>query len=102
MQEWFAARYSFEALWSAWGAVVIGYAGFMLFERLLPANRNPNAREFAVNIRANLIFFLLNPLVVFAGAWLAAIAASRLGGPQFHINLVPFGSSAINSFILAF
>ncbi len=102
MTEWLKAQYSFQALWAAWGAIVLGYAGFLILERLVPARRNPGIQEFAADVRANVVFFLLNPVALFLGGWLSSIAAGYLGGPQVRVNLAVFGSGPVNSFVLAF
>jgi len=65
MWHWLQANYSLAALWSAWGAVVLGYVGFFFLERLLPAYRNP---KLAADVRANLVFFFLNPISLFSVA----------------------------------
>ena len=102
MWKWLEAQYSLEALSSAWGAVVLGYAGFLVLERLVPAQRNPGVREFAADVRANLVYFLLNPVALFLGGWLSSPAARYLGGPQFRINLAAFGPGPVGGFLLAF
>ena len=100
MREWLEARYSPEALWAAWGAVLLGYAGFLVLERLIPARRNPGVPEFAADVRANLVFVLLNPVALFLGGWLSSLAAGYLGGPRFRVDLAVFGSGAVSAFLL--
>jgi|SRR5579884_2969828 len=102
MREWFDARYSLPALWSAYGAIVLGYLAFVVLERLWPAHRPPKANEVRADIRANLIFFLVNPTAVFAGTWLASPAARYIGGPLIHFDLRRWGSLPVWSFMLAF
>jgi sterol desaturase/sphingolipid hydroxylase (fatty acid hydroxylase superfamily) len=102
MWEWFQARYSFEALWSAWGGVVLGYAGFLILERWKPARRNPGRRELSADIRANVVFFLLNPVALFFGGLLSNAVAQRLGGPLVRLDLTRFGAHPINAFFFAF
>jgi len=102
MLEWLRLQYTAEALWAAWGAVVLGYAVFFLFERIIPANRNPRMPELAADLRANFAFFLLNPLALFMGGSLSGIVAPYLGGPHFHIDLGRLGSGATARFFLAF
>jgi len=102
MWDWLQARYSFEALWTAWGAVFIGYAGFYILEHIIPAKRNPRRAELGADILANLIFVVLNPLAVFLGISLAQPIAAALGGPRFHLNLPTFAAGPVSSFFLAF
>jgi len=102
MWEWFNAHYSVEALWSKWGAVVVGYAGFLVLERLIPAQRHPGRQEFSTDLRANLVFFLLNPLALSLGAWSSCPVAVLLGGPLVRLDLTRFGSQPVYAFLLAF
>jgi sterol desaturase/sphingolipid hydroxylase (fatty acid hydroxylase superfamily) len=102
MLEWLQAQYSLAALWAAWGAVVAGYIGFLALERIAPAQRNPDGREFAADVRANLVFFLLNPVALFLGGWLSSPVAAYLGGPQLRLDLATFGSGPLSAFLLAF
>src|SRR5437867_4978954 len=102
MWEWVQHQYSLDALWSAWGAVILGYAGCVVLERLVPAGRNPGGREFAADVRANLAFFLLNPIALFLGAWLSSPVAHYLGGPQLRVDLSVLGTGPIPAFLLAF
>ncbi|PYS07928.1 MAG: hypothetical protein DMG15_28760, partial [Acidobacteria bacterium] len=102
MSEWFNAHYSVEALWSKWGAVVVGYAGFLVLERLIPAQRHPGRQEFSTDLRANLVFFLLNPLALSLGAWSSYPVAVLLGGPLVRLDLTRFGSPPLYAFLLAF
>jgi len=102
MWEWLEARYSLELLWSAWGAIIIGYAGFLLLERIVPAERHPDFREIGADVRINVAFILLNPVALFFGALLSAPAASLLGGPLLRVPLGTFGSEPAIAFVLAF
>src|ERR1051325_9424761 len=102
MFEWLRSQYTAQTLWAAWGAVVLGYAAFFFLERIIPANRNPRMPELGADLRANLAFFLLNPIAVFMGALLSGMIAPYLGGPHFHLDLGRFGSSATARFFLAF
>lgn len=103
MREWFQARYSLSALWLAWGAIVVGYIVFFVVERIIPANRCPSLKEIGADIRANLIFFFINPTALFVGAWLAQPLARYVGGPQIHLNLQSsLGESIVGGFALAF
>jgi len=88
-------------LWGAWGAILIGYAAFLILERLIPAQRNPNAGEFATDIRANLAFILLGPISVSAGGWLSSPVAGLLGGPLFHVDLGALATGPFSAFLLA-
>jgi len=99
---WLHMNYSPAALWSAWGAVVLGYVGFFFLERLLPAYRNPGFHELAPDIRANLAFFLLNPVALLAGGVLSGVLAKQLGGPQFRLDLTIIGTHPVSRFVLAF
>jgi sterol desaturase/sphingolipid hydroxylase (fatty acid hydroxylase superfamily) len=102
MLEWLFAQYSIKALWSAWGAIVLGYAGFIVLERLIPAQRHPGRLAFVANIRANIAFFLLNPVALFAGALLSRPIADWLGGPLFRVDLNAFAGDPVRKFLLAF
>ena len=102
MREWLEARYSLEALWAAWGAVLLGYAGFLVLERLIPARRNPGVHEFGADVRANLVFFVLNPVALFLGGWSSSLVTGYLGGPRFRVDLAVFGNGAVSAFLLAF
>jgi sterol desaturase/sphingolipid hydroxylase (fatty acid hydroxylase superfamily) len=102
MWEWFEARYSVQALWSAWGAIVLGYVGFLILERLVPAQRHPDRREIGTDVRMNLIFIIMNPVALFLGAWLANPVAVFIGGPQLRLGLAEIGSEPVSGFILAF
>ena len=101
MWDWFQTHYSLQALWSAWGAVILGYAGFFILERAIPAQRNPRAEEFAAGVRANLAFFLLNPVALSLGGWLSSPVASYWGGPRFRVNLAEFATGPVSAFLLA-
>jgi len=87
MWDWLQANYSLAALWSAWGAVVLGYVGFHFMERLLPAYRNPRVRELAADVRANLVFFFLNPVALLLGGFLSGEIARHLGDPRMRVDL---------------
>src|SRR5262245_51560303 len=102
MWDWLATRYSFGALWAAWGAVFLGYVGFSLLERVIPAKRNPRGAEFGADIRANLIFVILNPLAVFLGVWLSQPVASAVGHGVLHFDLTKLSFGPVSSFFLAF
>jgi sterol desaturase/sphingolipid hydroxylase (fatty acid hydroxylase superfamily) len=102
MWEWLHKQYSPQALWAAWGAIVIGYALFLVLERLIPARRNPHSREFAADIRANLAFIVLNPVALFLGALLSGPVAGYLGGPHFRLDLTSFPGDPVSRFALAF
>jgi len=102
MWDWLRANYSLAALWSAWGAVVLGYIGFLFLERLLPAYRNPKIQELAADVRANLVFFFLNPVALFSGGWLSGEIAKHLGGPVLRADLTLVGIDPVSKFVLAF
>ena len=102
MWQWLQANYSLAALWSAWGSVVLGYAGFLVLERLLPAYRNPGSPELAADVRANLAFFLLDPVALLVGGFLAGAVARQLGGPLFRLDLTLFGGGPVIKFVFAF
>jgi sterol desaturase/sphingolipid hydroxylase (fatty acid hydroxylase superfamily) len=101
-REWLVAHYSPTALSSAWGAIVLGYVGFALLERVIPGNRHPTAKELATDLRANLVYWLLQPVAVLLGGATAAVVAARLNGPQFRIDLAPTSGGAVAAFFLAF
>src|SRR5881296_452717 len=102
MWEWLVAQYSLESLRSAWGAVLLGYAGFLVLERFIPAGRKPTGSEFAADFRANLSFFLINPVaLLFGGFWSSTIVA-YLGGSRFRIDLASWGTGPFSAFLLAF
>jgi len=96
------SRYSPAALWAAWGAILIGYAAFLGIERLIPAQRNPNAGEFATDVRANLAYIFLGPISVLAGAGLSSPVAGLLGGPLLRVNLGAVATGPFTAFLLAF
>lgn len=102
MWDWLLSRYSPAALWGAWGAILIGYAAFLVLERLIPAQRNPNAGEFATDVRANGAYFLLGPISVLAGGWLSSPVAGLLGGPLFRVDLRALATGPFSAFLLAF
>ena len=102
MWDWLQANYSLEALWSAWGAVVLGYVGFHFMERLLPAYRNPRVQELAADVRANLVFVFLNPVALLLGGFLSGEIARQLGGPRLRVDLTLIGTDPASRFVLAF
>ena len=102
MWEWMESQYSLQALSAAWGAVLIGYALFLLGEQIIPAGRNPGYSEIAADLRANIAFFILNPLALLLGAILSRPIASFLGGPLIRVDLASAGSNAIAGFAVAF
>jgi sterol desaturase/sphingolipid hydroxylase (fatty acid hydroxylase superfamily) len=102
MLDWLNEQYSVQALWSAWGAVFLGYAGFIVLERFLPAQRHPGGQAFLADVRANIAFVLLNPVAVFVGALLSRPVANVLGGPLFRVDLNGFAAGSFSKFLLAF
>jgi sterol desaturase/sphingolipid hydroxylase (fatty acid hydroxylase superfamily) len=102
MWDWLFSRYSPAALWGAWGTILIGYAVFLVLERLIPAQRNPTAGELATDVRANVAFILLGPISVLAGGWLSSPVAGLLGGPVFRVDLGALATGLFSAFLLAF
>jgi len=100
--QWLHSQYSPEKLWAAWGAIIVGYAGFMILERLIPAQRHPAYREFGTEIRVNLTYVLLNPVGLFLAGLLTAPLAHVLGGPLYQLDLRTWGTSPLKNFVLAF
>jgi len=102
MWDWMLSRYSPAALWGAWGTILIGYAAFLILERLIPAQRHPNAGEFATDVKANLAAIFLGPISVLAGGWLSSPVSGLLGGPVFRVDLGALATGPVTAFLLAF
>lgn len=89
-------------MWSAWGPVLTGYAGFFVLERIVPARPHPGIREFATDIRANLLYFLINPAALILGSLLAQPVARMLGGPLIQLHPGSWTGHPVGRLLLAF